>query len=210
MIKVLVADDHAVVRAGIKQLLAEAADIESVGEAGSGEEALVKIRASDWDVVLLDIAMPGQGGIQVLRQIKRERPNLPVLIFSVYPEDQYAINLLQAGASGYVAKDSELEQVITAIRKVAHGGKYASPALASQLVSELDKAPDRPAHRVLTEREFLVFCKLARGSTVSEIAASMCLSAKTISTYRARILEKMKMKTNAELTAYAVKNRIIE
>lgn len=210
MIKILIADDHAIVRAGLKQILAEVDDMLVTGEASNGEEVITKTREADWDIVLLDISMPGKNGIDTLKQLKEEKPGLPVLILSMYPEDQYAVSLLRAGASGYMTKESAPSQLVMAIRKVAQGRKYISPSLAEILALELGGDADRPLHDTLSEREFQIFCKLSSGKTVSEIANELFLSVKTISTYRARILEKMKMKNNAELTYYAIKNNLVQ
>jgi two-component system, NarL family, invasion response regulator UvrY len=209
-LRVLIADDHAIVRAGLKQFLAEVPDITVAGEAGSGTEALELIRQGEWDVVLLDIAMPDMTGIDVLKRLRHDKPDLPVLILSIYPEEQYAVSMLRAGASGYLTKESAPEQLEQAIRKVATGHRYVSPALAELLALEVGGDAGRPAHETLSQREFQVFSKLAAGKAVSEIAGELCLSVKTISTYRARILEKMGMKNNAELTYYAIKNHLIE
>ena len=209
-LRVLIADDHAIVRAGLKQFLAEVPDITVAGEAGSGAEALELIRNGEWDVLLLDIAMPDMTGIDVLKRLRHDKPDLPVLILSIYPEEQYAISMLRAGASGYMTKESAPEQLEQAIRKVAAGHRYVSPTLAELLALEVGGDMGRPAHEALSQREFQIFSKLAAGRAVSEIATELFLSVKTISTYRARILEKMAMKNNAELTYYAVKNHLIE
>jgi two-component system invasion response regulator UvrY len=210
MTRVLVCDDHAIVRAGLKQILEEAPDMEVAGEASSGVEALKKVREAECDVVLLDIAMPEKNGIDTLKQMKQIKPHLPVLVLSMYPEEQYAISLLRAGAAGYMTKESATDQLLSAIRKVAQGGKYISPTLAEILASELGGETEKPLHESLSKREFQIFCKLAAGQTVSDIANEIFLSVKTVSTYRSRVLEKMKMKNNAELTYYAVKNGLIE
>jgi DNA-binding NarL/FixJ family response regulator len=209
-IRLLMVDDHEIVRAGMKQFLAGADDIVVAGEAGSGTEAIEKARSEDWDVVLLDISMPDQNGVDILRQIKHVKPDLPVLILSMFPEDQYAINLLRAGASGYLTKDGPHEQLLAAIRTAADGRKYISPSLAEKLATDLTGDSDKPLHAHLSEREFQVFRKLAAGVSVSKIGDELCLSVKTISTHRARIMEKMGMKTNADLTYYAIKNNLIE
>ncbi|MGH8726806.1 MAG: response regulator [Burkholderiales bacterium] len=208
--RVFVCDDHAIVRTGLKQILDEASDMKVAGEAATGTEALKKLRELDCEVVLLDIAMPEKNGIDTLKQIKQLKPNLAVLVLSMYPEEQYAISLLRAGAAGYMTKESATDQLLSAIRKVAGGGKYISPTLAEILASELGGDTDKPLHESLSKREFQIFCKLAAGQTVSDIANEIFLSVKTVSTYRSRVLEKMKMKNNAELTYYAVKNGLIE
>jgi DNA-binding NarL/FixJ family response regulator len=210
MIKILIADDHPIVRQGLKQALCETPDIIVADEAGNGAEVMHKLREKRFDVILLDISMPGRGGIDILKQIKSQNSLVPILILSVYPEEQYAIRAIRAGASGYLTKSCETEILIKAIKKVASGGKYVSETLAERLVSNMSMDTEKPLHTSLSDREFEVFCKLASGKTVSEIADEMTLSVKTISTYRARILEKMNMKNNAELTHYAMKNRLVE
>lgn len=209
MIKVLIADDHAVVRQGLKQILAETMDLVVGGEATNTQEVLDKIRESEFDVIVLDISMPGRGGLDILREIKHERPKLPILILSMHSEDQFAVRALKAGASGYMSKESAPELLVKAIRKVHAGGKYISPALAEKLAFDLESDSERPPHEKLSDREFQVMCMIASGKTVKEIADKLSLSVKTISTYRARILEKMKMKTNAEVTHYAIRNELV-
>jgi len=210
MIRILIADDHQIVRAGLKNLLSEYKEFTVAGEAGSGAETVKMVRASDWGLVLLDITMPDMNGVDTLQQIKRSKPDLPVLILSMHPEDQYAINLLRAGANGYVCKECAPEQLIGAIRTVVAGRRYVSPALGDQLAGDLSGDTQRALHTELSEREFQVFCKLAAGQAVSEIADELFLSVKTVSTYRSRILEKMDMKTNANLTYYAIKHGLIQ
>jgi len=210
MTRILIADDHQIVRAGLKNLLAEYKEFTVAGEAGSGAETVKMVRASDWDLVLLDITMPDMNGVDTLQQIKRSKPDLPVLILSMHPEDQYAVNLLRAGANGYVCKECAPEQLIGAIRTVVAGRRYVSPALGDQLAHDLSGDTQKALHTELSEREFQVFCKLAAGQAVSEIANELFLSVKTVSTYRSRILEKMGMKTNANLTYYAIKHGLIQ
>ena len=210
MIKVLIADDHAVVLEGLKQILSETPDIIVAAQATDGQQALDKVRATDLDVVVLDIAMPGRSGLDTLLHIKRERPNLPVLVLSIHPEDQYAVRVLKAGACGYLTKDSAPDQLISAIRKVVVGGKYVSPSLAEKLAFDLGADTDKPLHETLSDREYEVLCMIALGKTVKEIADKLSLSVKTISTYRARILEKMKMKNNAELTHYVIREGLTD
>jgi DNA-binding NarL/FixJ family response regulator len=210
MIRILIADDHAIVRAGLKQFIAGEKDMVVSGEAADGMETLACVRKGECDVVLLDISMPGKNGIDTLRQLKRSRPDLPVLILSAYSEQQFAVSLLRAGASGYVSKESASEQLVTAIRTVIGGGKYVSPSVAQVLVSDLSSDTDKPLHGTLSKREFQIFYRLASGESVSRIAEELFLSVKTVSTYRARILEKMQMSSNADLTYYAVKNNIID
>lgn len=210
MIKVLIADDHAVVRSGLKRILAETTDMVVAGEARSGVELLRKVQAQPCDVVLLDLSMPGKDGMETLKEIKQEQPRLPVLILSMYPEDQYAIRALKAGASGYLNKECAAEQLVTAIRKVATGGKYISQPIAEKLPFELERSDERAPHETLSVREFEVMCAIASGKSPREIADDLSLSVKTIGTYRNRILEKMKMKNNAQLTHYAIKSGLID
>jgi DNA-binding NarL/FixJ family response regulator len=210
MIRILIADDHAIVRAGLKQFIASEGDMVVTGEAADGMETLAFVRSGECDVVLLDISMPGKNGIDTLRQLKRSRPDLPVLILSAYSELQYAVSLLRAGASGYINKESASEQLVSAIRTVIKGGKYVSQSVAQVLVSDLSSEGDKPPHAGLSKREFQIFYKLAAGASVSKIAEELFLSVKTVSTYRARILEKMQMTSNADLTYYAVKNNLID
>jgi DNA-binding NarL/FixJ family response regulator len=210
MIRILIADDHAVVRAGIRQFIAGHDDLSVVSEAATGAEVLDCIRKEEFDIVILDISMPGRSGVDTLRSIRRVRPKLPVLILSGFAENLYAVNLLRAGAAGYVSKEAAATQLVAAIRAVAQGRKYISPAVAQLLAEGLAiKDQDQPVHNQLSQREFQVFCRLAKGEGVSKIAEELFLSVKTVSTYRGRILEKMGMKTNADLTYYAIKNELI-
>jgi len=210
MIKILIADDHPIVRAGLKQILAEASDIEVTAEAGDGHDLLRLIRKGGIDVVLLDITMPGLTGLDALKQIKLENPDLPILVLSMHPEDQYGIRVLKAGAGGYLMKSAAPDQLVGAIRKVYRGGKYVSPALAEKMAFGLQTGASGLPHEVLSDREYQVLCMIASGKTVKEIAAELALSEKTVSTYRARILEKMNMKTNSELTHYAIKLDLVD
>ncbi|ARU59390.1 MAG: response regulator transcription factor [Pseudomonadales bacterium] len=214
MTKVLLVDDHAIIRKGMIQILEEAGTPFDIGEAGNGVEAIQKIRNEDWDMVLLDIAMPGKRGIDVLGQIKSEKPKLPVLILSSYPEEQYAVRLIRAGAVGYINKKSAPEQLLDAIQTVSKGKKFINATvaglLAESLVDNQGDDDDQPIHERLSDREFHVFLQLALGVPLTDIAEELSLSVKTIATYRARLLEKMKMKNNAELTLYAIRNKLIE
>lgn len=210
MIRILVADDHAIVREGLKQILGEVKDMTVRDEAASGQEALAKIRAGGYDVILLDISMPGRSGLEILKEIKAEFPKLAVLILSMHAEEQYAVRALRAGASGYLTKASAPDELIEAIRKVSCGRKYVSSSLAEKLAGELDIDTKRPPHEALSDREYQVMLMLASGKSVKEIADELCLSVKTISTYRARVMEKMNMKKNAELILYAIQNRLID
>ncbi len=209
MISVLIADDHTIVRKGLKQILTETPDMVVADEASNGHEVMSKIRQRDYDVVLLDISMPGKSGLDILKELKAEKPKLPVLVLSMYPEEQYAVRVLRAGASGYLTKESAPDELVVAMRKVAQGKKYVSPSLAEKLAFDLEFDAKRPLHEALSDREYQVMCMIASGKTVGEIAEKLNLSAKTISTYRARILEKMNMKNNAELTHYAIQNRLV-
>jgi DNA-binding NarL/FixJ family response regulator len=209
MARVLIADDHAVVRAGLKQFLVEDRAISAVGEAATGRETLDRLRAENWDLVILDIGMPDRSGIDILQQIRSVHDRTRVLVLSGYPERQYALNVLRAGASGFIEKGTAPEELLRAVRAVLQGRRYVSSTLAEQLVGELDGDADKPLHARLSEREFQVFCKLAAGRAVSEIAAELCLSVKTVSTYRSRILQKMSFETNADLTSYALRNQLI-
>jgi two-component system invasion response regulator UvrY len=210
MIRILIADDHPIVRAGLKQVIADAPDMTVAAEAADGHEVLAKVREAEFNVVLLDLSIPGLSGLDVLKQLKSEKPGLRVLVLSVHPEEQYAVRVLRAGASGYVTKASAPEQLIAAIRKVHQGRKYVSASLAERLAQQLDPESATLPHESLSDREYQVLCLLASGKTVTEIGAELALSVKTVSTYRSRILEKMAMKSNAELTHYAIQNRLVD
>ena len=210
MIRVLIADDHTVVLKGLKQVLSDTPDISVTAEATTGQQVLDWVRTKPVDVVVLDIAMPDGNGLDVLRTLKRERPSVPVVILSMHSEEQYGVLVLKAGASAYLTKESAPAQLIAAIRKVITGGKYISPALAEKLAFDLEADPNTPLHERLSAREYQVLGLIAIGKTVGEIAESLSLSPKTISTYRSRILEKMKMQKNAELTHYAVRQGLVD
>jgi two-component system, NarL family, invasion response regulator UvrY len=190
-------------------MLADEPDMKVVGEAANASELLEKVRSEPWDIVLLDITMPGRGGLEVLKDLKRERGKLPVLVLSMHPEDQFGLRVLKAGAAGYLTKDSAPEELVKAIRKVVSGGKYISSLLAEQLAIHLDSDGPRPPHEFLSDREYQVMCLIASGKRVGDIAKELALSVKTISTYRLRVLEKMDLKTNAELTRYAIERALI-
>lgn len=210
MIRVFIVDDHIIVRQGLHRILAEADGIEAVAEAGNGAEALKKIRAIEWDVMLLDISMPEKGGDDTLKQILDDIKGAKVLILSMYEEDQYAVRLMKAGASGYLTKDVAPEQLVEAIRCVFEGKKYISDTLAELLLQECSIDTSKPLHASLSDREFQVLRMIGSGKTVSEIAAILSLSVKTVSTYRTHILEKMRLRNNAELTYYVVRNGLLK
>lgn len=210
MIRALIADDHAVVRQGLKQILGDTPEMVVAGEATTGQEVLDKVRAETWDVVVLDISMPDRSGLDILKQLRSERPKLPVLVLSMHSEDQYAMRVLKAGASGYLTKDSAPDELVKAIRKVVSGGRYVSSFLAEKLAFEIGTDSSRLPHETLSDREFQVLRLIAGGKSVTEIAAELYLSVKTVSTYRARMLEKMNLATTAELIHYAMQNHLID
>ena len=209
-IRILLVDDHQIVRAGLAQFIAEHDDLQVAAEAASGDEAIQLIRQQDFGVVILDISMPDKNGIDTLRVIKQIKPELQVLVLSGYPETHYAVNMLRAGASGYVCKDAPPEEVIRAIRVVARGRRYLSEAAADLVSEQLMHPTDKKLHETLSEREFQIFRKLASGQSPTAIAEELHLSVKTVSTYRTRVLEKMSMKSNADLTYYAIKNALLD
>jgi len=210
MIRILIADDHPVVRQGLKQIVAETSDMVVTDEASNAQEVLDKAWNNDYDVVVLDITMPGRDGLDILKQLKVEKSGLPVLILSIHPEEQYAVRALKAGAAGYLTKGSAPEELTAAIRQVSAGKKYISSSLAEKLALHLENDTDKPIHEKLSDREYQILCKIASGEALKEIAQELFLSEKTISTYRSRILEKMNMKSNAELTYYAIKNGLVD
>jgi len=209
MHRVLIADDHALVRAGLKQYLQEGGRFTQIAEAGSGQQVLDMLRGARFDLLILDINMPDRGGLDILKHVRSGYPEIRVLVLSGYPERQYAVNVLKAGASGYLSKDSAPEELNKAVTQVLAGKRYVSASLAELLVSELDTDHDKPLHSGLSEREFQIFCKLAAGQSVSEIAHELSLSVKTVSTYRTRVLEKMCFKSNADITSYALRNGLM-
>ena len=210
MIRVIIVDDHAIVRAGLRQFLSEQVDLRVTGEAANGREALDLVRGGEVDVLVMDLSMPEHGGVDALAAIKAREPNLPVLILSGFPETHYATTLLRQGASGYLNKECEPEEIVKAIRTVFRGRKYITPAVAELLAEGLGGDIDKPLHEQLSEREFQVFLRLAKGETISHMADSMSLSVKTVSTYRTRVMEKMRLASNSDLTYYALKNGLIQ
>lgn len=209
MINVIIADDHPVVRQGLKQILAEEPDMKVTGDASNGQELLAKVDTQPCDVVLLDISMPGRGGLDVLNELRRWHPRLPVLVLSVHSEDQFGVRTLKSGASGFMNKETAPEELVKAIRKVHGGGRYVSPSLAEKLASDLAPDSKPPLHETLSDREYQVMCMIASGKTVGEIGRELSLSVKSISTYRGRILEKMQMNNNSQLIYYAIKNGLV-
>jgi DNA-binding NarL/FixJ family response regulator len=208
--KILLTDDHAVVRHGLKQILADEFKRATFGEARNAHEALELVWKENWDVVVLDITMPGRSGLEVLREIKKSKPKVPVLVLSMHPENQFAVRVLKRGASGYMTKESAPGELVGAIKKVLAGGKYISPSLAEKLATYVSTDSQKPAQELLSDREFQVLRLIASGKIVSEIARELSLSVKTISTYRTRILEKMGLRNNAELMHYAMQNQLVE
>ena len=210
MIRIVIADDHEIVRAGLKQIISDDEDMEVTGESNNGEKLIELVKKNDYDVVLLDLKMSGISGIDVIKHIKTIKPALPIVVLSMHAEDQYAVRTIKAGASGYLTKETAAENLITAVRRVVAGGKYISPTLAETLADSIAGGGSDLPHEKLTDREFQVLCMIASGKTVTEIGSELFLSVKTISTYRQRVLEKMNMKNNSELTHYAIKNNLLD
>ncbi|WP_153798310.1 response regulator [Foetidibacter luteolus] len=209
MIRIFIADDHMVVRRGLKQILLEEFPSAHIEEGADAEILLKKVMKEEWDVIITDLSMPGRSGMEALQQIKLHYPKLPVLVLSGHPEEQYAIRVLKAGASGYLNKESAPEELVKAVHRVLLGKKYITPSIADQLILGLDKDNEKLPHEYLSDREFEVFKLISSGKSVSDIATQMSLSVTTVSTYRARILEKMNMKTNAQLTIYSIENKLL-
>jgi two-component system invasion response regulator UvrY len=209
-IRVLVADDHPIVRQGLRNILADTSDVVVVGEATDAREVLEQLRRTDFDVVLLDLMMPGTTGLDLLESVLREQPRLPVLVLSMHPEDQYALRVFRAGAAGYLTKESAPEVLVQAIRKVHGGGKWVTASLAEKLATSLGRPADRLPHETLSNREHQVLCLLARAKSVKDIGQELHLSEKTISTYRARVLEKLDLRTTADLIRYAIQNHLVD
>ncbi|HXS29854.1 MAG TPA: response regulator transcription factor [Steroidobacteraceae bacterium] len=209
MASILIADDHALVRAGLKQLLQDDGRFAHIAEASSGLQALDALRTRRFDLLILDINMPDRGGLDILKHVRAGHPDTKVLVLSGYPERQYAVNVIKAGASGYLSKDGAPDELLRAVSQILAGKRYVSASLAEMLVAELDVDHEKPLHSELSEREFQVFCKLAGGQSVSDIARELCLSVKTVSTYRSRVLEKMRFTSNADITSYALRNQLM-
>ncbi len=209
-ISILIVDDHSIIRKGLKQILADAFPKAVFGEANDGNEALEQVGKQSWDIVLLDLSMPGKSGLDVLKQMVSSQPNVAVLVLSMHPEDQYAVRVLKTGAAGYITKNTASEEVIGAVQKVLAGGKYVSASLAENLASSLTAPAGQLTHEVLSDREYQVLRLIAVGKSVKEIAFELSLSVKTISTYRTRIMEKMKLKTNADIIRYAVHEKLVD
>jgi two-component system, NarL family, invasion response regulator UvrY len=210
MASVLIADDHAMLRTGLRHYLEQDSSITAIGEAATGADTLQQLRDGQWDLVILDINMPDRSGIDILRHIRAGHPETRVLVMSGFSEKQYAINVLRAGAAGYLAKDQAPEEFMRAVHAVLAGRRFVSARLSEMLITALDEPADKPLHAALSEREFQILCKLAVGRSVSEIAQELFISVKTVSTYRARVLEKMHLDTNADLTAYALRNGLVQ
>jgi len=210
VIKILIVDDHSIVRQGMKQIITQVPGMVVTGEATTGHEALSLINDGAYNIVVLDISLPGRNGLEVLKDIKRERQELPVLVLSMHSEEQYAMRALKDGASGYITKDSTTAELVEAIRTIARGRKYITTSITDKLTQQLDTGYRKAVHEKLSDREYQVLCMIARGKTVKEIAVELCLSAKTVSTYRARVLEKMNIKTNLEIIRYALKQGLVD
>ncbi len=209
MIKILIADDHSIVRRGLKQILLEGFPNSEVGEVPDAEELIKRVISETWDVVISDLSMPGRSGLDALQQIKQINPKLPVLILSIHPEEQYAIRALKAGAAGYLSKDLAPDELVIAVQKVMLGKKYITASIAEKLASLIENDSDKPLHEILSDREFSVLKYLAAGKSISDIAETLFLSITTVSTYRSRILHKMNLKNNSDLTMYAIENKLI-
>jgi len=210
MIRVLLADDHAVVRAGLREILADTSDITVTGEATNGQEALARVRAEDFDVAVLDMSMPGRNGIELIKLVKAEKPKLRILVLSMHSEQQYAVRAIKAGASGYLTKETAADQLVAAIRRIAGGGAYISPETAERLALGAGPRTDAAPHTLLSDREFQVFQMIVTGTALTEIAKQLSLSVKTVSTHKTRIMEKMGMTNQAELIRYALEHKLLD
>jgi two-component system invasion response regulator UvrY len=210
MIKILIVDDHSIIRTGLKKILKEESDMQVFAEAANHNEVLEELQKELPDLILLDISMPGHDGLETLQEVKANYPKVKVLMLSMHPEDRYAIRSIKAGASGYVSKECAMDELVNAIRKVSSGSKYISKALAEKMIDYLDSEIDRPAHELLSNREFQVLCRIAQGKSMDQMAEELFLSANTIATYRERVLAKLKLKSNVDLTNYALRNKLVD
>src|ERR1051325_1874261 len=209
-VRILIVDDHFIVRQGLKQVLKEHFKHAEFGDASNGREALQMVWQAPWDVVLLDISMPGRGGLDALKDLKQARPELPVIILSMHSEDQFAIRVLKLGACAYIRKDSAGQELVTGVEAALRGGRYITPSLAEKLANHLQEDRKGPVHEELSDREYQVMCMLAAGKTVKEVAGGLCLSVKTVSTYRKRVIEKMGLKNNSQIMRYAVRHGLVD
>jgi two-component system invasion response regulator UvrY len=210
MIRILLADDHAIIRDGLRQIFAETGDLQVAGEAASGHEVLARVREADWDILLLDLSMPGKSGLELIKQIKAEKPRLPILVLSMHEPEQYAQRALRAGAAGYLNKDSDAPQLIEVVRKVARGGVFVGPEVAEQMARGLMPDAERLPHSLLSDREFQVFRLIAGGIAITDIARQLSLSVKTVSTHKTRIMQKMNLANHTELVRYALDHRLLD
>jgi two-component system, NarL family, invasion response regulator UvrY len=209
-IEVLVADDHAIIRDGLKKILADTADMVVAGEAANGQATLEKVRERDWSLVILDMSMPGRSGLELIKLIKAERPRLPVLVFSMHPEEQYAVRAIRAGAAGYLSKEGDSDLILPAMRRVAAGGAFVSAKVAELLATDVSRSSDQLPHQSLSDREYGVFSRIVRGSTLTEIAEELSLSIKTVSTHKAHILAKMNLATQVDMVRYAIEHNLLD
>jgi DNA-binding NarL/FixJ family response regulator len=210
MIRVLLADDHTIVRAGLKEILADTGDVTVEGEAGTGQEVLARIREQDFDVLVLDMSMPGRSGVELIKLIKKEQPKLRILILSMHSETQYAVRALKAGASGYLTKDGAADQLVAAIRRIAAGGAFVSPEVAERLALDFGRPADAPPHTLLSDREYQVFQAIVSGKSLTAIAGELTVSVKTVSTHKTRIMEKMGISNQVDLVRYAIRHKLVD
>ncbi len=208
--EVLIADDHAIIRDGLKKILADTDDLLVAGEAANGTAVMEQVRARDWNLLVLDISMPGRNGLELIKLVKAERPKLPILIFSMHPEEQYAVRAIRAGASGYISKEGDTDMLLPAMRKVMAGGVYISPKVAELLATEVSPQTNNPSHTLLSNREFEVFSRIVRGASLTSIAEEFSLSIKTVSTHKSHIMAKMDMSTQVDLVRYAIEHNLLD
>ncbi|HEX9718904.1 MAG TPA: response regulator transcription factor [Ramlibacter sp.] len=209
-IEVLVADDHAIIRDGLKKILADTGDLAVAGEAANGNAALEKVRERDWGLVVLDMSMPGRSGLELIKMMKAERPRLPILVFSMHQEEQFAVRAIRAGASGYLSKEGDSDMLLPAMRRVASGGAFVSDKVAQLLATDVSKGGDCPAHTLLSDREYGIFSRIVRGASLTEIADELCLSIKTVSTHKSHILAKMNLAGQVDLVRYAIEHNLLD